>query len=298
MTTQKPLPFSDKPTLELRADAIDFVLVPIARGEAPFLEVDGHAGAEAVEIRTEGEVTRVSLAAPWLSLFDLPVRKLVLHVPEHVRARVESAAGRLQVERLAGCDLDLTTHAGSVTLSEVRGRIKVSVDSGAVRGERLGGTFDVRSAAGSVRLAIDALDEGTHRVRTSMGSVKVELAKGLSVRLETATTLGSVRTKYPSTPDAKAVLQLSAELGSVRVVEGDAVDDPRHGDWPDWQRTWRDVADAVASTFGAVREAVEHELTPPPPAPRHREEIRRVLELVQQGKLTPEDGERLISAMR
>jgi hypothetical protein len=157
-----------------------------------------------------------------------------------------------------------------------------------VRGEHLGGTFNVRSQAGSVRLSIDALDPGTHTVRTSMGAVKVELAKGLTVRVETLATLGAARSNYPSTPNADTVLRLEAELGSVKVREGGTPEDARHGDWPDWRRFWHDVVGSVAE-----------QLDTPPKAPKKVSdaELREVLDLVQQGKITAADAERLIRAM-
>jgi hypothetical protein len=180
-----------------------------------------------------------------------------------------------------------------MTLDDVRGRMKISVDSGSVKGEKLGGTFDIRSMAGSVKLGIVSLDAGDHIVRAAMGAVKVELAAGLLVRVETSATLGSARSNYPSTADAPAVLRLEAELGSVKVRQVDPSADERHGDWPDWRRTWQNVSQAVASTLAAV-----DELAPKPPRPEPTDEVRRVLELVQEGALSVPDAERLLRAMR
>ncbi|MCC6337945.1 MAG: DUF4097 family beta strand repeat protein [Myxococcales bacterium] len=298
------LPLSEKPTLEISASTIDVELVPLKSGELPFIDVHGPRLSEGtVELKPDGEVTRVSLGSPWRDGFEWNFpQKLVFHVPPHVRARVASDAGRLHVEELAGCDLEVTSHAGAVTLDRVRGRLKVRVDSGAVKGAHVGGTLDIRSAAGAVKLGIDALDAGTHQIRTTMGSVKVDLAAGLQVELATSTTLGSVRSRYPNTPGAPVVLQLEAELGAVKVNEVDAVEDERHGDWPDWRRLWRDVAGAVVTTMGREVKQVTTDVPSPAGAkqeasPASQEELRRVLELVQAGKLSTGDAERLIRAM-
>lgn len=296
MTTQTiPLEFSDTPVLDVEADAIRLEVSPIEGGATPRVEIDARSreGTSApVSVEKQGDTVRVRVKTSWV---DLPfagedvVKRIHLFVPPHVRAKLASSMGRIRVERLAGCDLDISASAGTVELDQVRGRLSVSVDSGTVSGAHLGGTFNVRSQAGSVRLSIDALDPGTHLVRTSMGAVKVELAKGLSVRVETSATLGSARSNYPSTPTAEAVLRLEAELGSVKVLEGGAAEDPRHGDWPDWRRLWRDVV-------GSVTEQLD-----PPAAPRRKPvsdaELREVLDLVQQGKLSAADAERLIRAM-
>jgi hypothetical protein len=288
-----PLPLSDRPTVVLNANALDLELLPLEPGEAPSLEVSGGREAlKGISIEREGDATRIELPGFW-SGFELPSR-LTLKVPQHVRARIANDAGRIRVEGLAGCDLDLVSQMGSITLEDVRGRLKLQVDSGSIKGDHLAGTFDVRSTAGSVKLRVDALDEGTHVVRTTMGSVKVELAKGQAVKIETRTSLGTTRTRYPSTEDAKRVLKLEADLGSVKVSEVDGVEDERHGDWPDWRRTWNDVASAVAATFNAPAGPV----APTPPKADVSAEVRKVLEMVSQGVVSVDDAERLIRAMR
>jgi hypothetical protein len=295
-TTQDsiPLELGESPVLDVEADAIRLEVLPVESGSQPRVEVDsrGHSNRRTspVTVDRSGEVVRVRIRTSWV---DLPfagedvIKRIRLFVPQHVRAKLSSSMGRVRVERLAGCDLDISTAAGAVELEEVRGRLSVSVDSGSVRGSHLGGTFNVRSQAGSVRLSIDALDAGTHLIRTSMGSVKVELARGLVVRVETSATLGSARSNYPSTPGAEAVLRLEAELGSVKVRESGSTEDPRHGDWPDWRRFWHDVVGSVAE-----------QIAPRPPRSKVTDaELREVLDLVQNGKISATDAERLIRAM-
>jgi len=298
-TTQTiPLEFGDTPVLDVEADAIRLEVGPVEAGGQPRVEVDARGGASprspvTVDKDADTGAVRVRVKTSWVDLpfaGDDVVKRLRLYVPQHVRAKLVSSMGRVRVERLAGCDLDISTSAGTVELDQVRGRLSVSGDSGSVRGEHLGGTFNVRSQAGSVRLSIDALDVGTHLVRTSMGAVKVELAKGLSVRVETSATLGSARSNYPSTPGAETVLRLEAELGSVKVREGGSAEDPLHGDWPDWRRFWHDVV-------GSVAKQMDPEPRPPPRKQVSDAELREVLDLVQQGKINAADAERLIRAM-
>lgn len=282
MTQVTPLPLSDKPSIELNTDALDLELIALQPGETPSLET---RGGRVVTARLDGEVTRIDVASSWSSFFELP-RRITLKVPAHVRARISNDAGRIDVTGLAGCDLELASHAGSLMLDNVRGRLVLSVASGTIKGAHLGGTLDVRSSAGAVRLQVDALDSGAHLVRTGMGSVKLELAKGIAVRIETSTTVGSARSTYPSTADAPAVLRLEADLGSVSVREGDHPEDPRHGDWPDWRRTWTDVVQEV------------RDVLVPPRARDNKQEVRRVLELLHDGKVSIDDAEQLLRAMR
>lgn len=110
--------------------------------------------------------------------------------------------------------------------------------------------------------------------------MKIDLVPGLDVRIESRTVMGSTRTRYPSRNDAPAVLKLEAELGAVKVREGSPYEDPRHSDWADWRKTWLaqpvQAAAAEASAGG---------------------DLRTILELVQQRKISPEEAERLIAAL-
>ena len=72
----------------------------------------------------------------------------------------------------------------------------LAADAGSVTGREVGGLFDVETQAGSVRLEILDLKPGEHRFRAAMGSVRLELASGLDVCVETRTALGSIRNAY------------------------------------------------------------------------------------------------------
>ncbi|MFZ5445705.1 MAG: hypothetical protein ACOZQL_37275 [Myxococcota bacterium] len=299
-----PLELGERPVLDVEVPAERIRVVALEPGGQPRVEVEGRReGVTPIEVRRDGE--RVVLrgatdAGAWPWPGASVVKRMTLVVPGHVRARIHQDFGQLLVERLAGCDLELAASAGTIELEQVRGRLKVVVDSGTVVGQGLGGTFDIVSQAGSVKLGIDALDAGEHRVRTAMGSVKLVLAPTVVVKLEPHTSLGSARLSHPSTPTAEAVMQLSADLGSIRVKTGGELEDVRHGDWPDWRRFWRDVAGralAVLDDDAVVAPRVI--VTPPPasPAPLDPEALRKVLELVEAGKLSAPDAERLIRAM-
>ena len=298
-----PLELSERPVLDVHVAAERIRVVPVEAGGQPRVEVEGgRSGIVPIELVREGDRLIISSsknpdAWPWPGAGS--VTRMTLVVPEHVRARIRQDFGQLFVERLAGCDLELSASAGTISLENVKGRLKIAVDSGTVSGEGLGGTFDVVSQAGSVKLSIDSLDPGEHRVRTAMGSVKLMLAPSVVVKMEAHTTLGSTRVSHPSTPNAEATLVLSADLGSIKVKTGHDVEDARHGDGPDWRRFWRDVAGkALAVAFDETPRAVV--VTPAPevkPQPVPEAELRKVLELVEQGKLTAPDAERLIRAM-
>jgi len=295
-----PLPFTAEPMLDLHSDATKVELLPVAPGDSPRIEIEGRGeidGHSPLKVELRGNVVFVRLDHEWVDRWPaiIEIKRLILHVPAHVKARVHCDMGKLRVHGLAGCDLDASVNAGKLELEEVRGRLKLVGSMGAIWGEKVGGTFDVRSDAGSVHLGIDALDDGEHHIRTAMGSVKVDLARGLEVKIETSTTLGSARSSYPSNPAAKAVLRLESQLGSVKVREAGEADDSRHGDWPDWRRWWAEAKEVITN----VPPSSDAAPTSPPAEGAEDKEtsMRRILEMVQNGKLTAVEAERLIRAM-
>jgi hypothetical protein len=216
------LPFGSQPALELRADATSVAIVPVSGDEAPHLEAIGR-GADRLDLRIDRVGDRVNVAIEpfrqftWWGGWDT---RLVVHVPPAVSARVETSAGSIDVRHLDGCDLDLKASAGRIDLDSVRGRLKLAADAGSIRGHDLAGRIWAETQAGSIRLEITGLEPGEHRVRASMGQVRVDLAQGLEVKVESRASMGSSRVSYPSYPNASAVLQLSTEMGAIRVGEG------------------------------------------------------------------------------
>src|SRR5262249_17369171 len=99
-------------------------------------------------------------------------------------------------------------------------RLKLAADAGSIRGHDVAGRIWAETQAGSIRLEITGLEPGEHRVRASMGQVRVDLAPGLEVRVESRASMGSSRVSYPSHQNASAWLRLSTEMGAIRVGEG------------------------------------------------------------------------------
>ena len=282
-----PLPFGSRPVLDFEVNAARIEVLPVEPHGQPRIEVK--RAFSALDIRSVGEKVFVRLAGN----FDEPEGTGVLegavmtlmrggyggeftvYLPQSVKARLSTSMGQARISGLKGCDLEASTNAGQLELDDCRGRFSLKAKAGQIIGKRLGGTFAVESGAGEALLDIVQLDDGLHTVRSTMGSVKIDLVPGLDVRIDSRTVMGSTRTKYPSNREAKAVLQLEADLGAVKVREGEPYEDPLHGDWPDWRKTWLTAAAEPAGPG----------------------ELRTILELVQQKKISAEEAERLIAAL-
>lgn len=284
------LPFGESPVLDFEASAAQLEVKPVKPGESPRLEYES---AIEPDVTVDGETVRVrQRTRGFWSALEAGGARAVLHVPPTLKARINADMGRLVVGNLAGCDLDISTSAGSLELTDVRGRLKLRANAGQIRGEGLGGTFWVDCGAGSARLGIVALDVGEHYVHSNMGSVRIDLAPGLDVRIDARTVMGSTRTKYPTNPKSSTVLKLEAELGSVKIGEGGAYEDPKHGDWADWRKLWQAAEAFVTAPIPPPAPAAPAAVREVPP-----DELKQILSMVEAGKINATEAARLIRAI-
>jgi len=280
--TRWELPFDQPAVLELRTEYGSLALLPIEAGQTPHLELS-RGTADSVEVRIDKSdgVVRVELgrAEPmgWFGNWEC---RATLYVPLDVRAALQTNAGSISVRNLEGCELGIKASAGKIDLVDVYGLMHLAADAGSITGRGLGGLFDVEAQAGSVRMEILDLRPGEHRFRATMGSVRLELGRGMDVCIETHSSLGSVRNSYPVRADAPARLVLSTEMGSVRVDEASSQRaTPRPRSSVDaWARTEASKADA-------------------PSPPREDPELTRILKMVEAGELSAKDADELLRAM-
>src|SRR5262249_55915528 len=136
--------------------------------------------------------------------------------------------------------------------------------------------------AGAVRLEIAHLDAGKHKVTTNIGATRIELARGMPVRVEARTTMGSARVSFPTVRDAAALLEVEAGPGAVQVRRSSRVGGPPG------------VGDGSAEPVGAgpfrTADVVESK-------PMSEEELAAVLEKVAKGELTPAAARELLRAL-
>jgi hypothetical protein len=244
-STTWALPFGQPAELELRANMIGITVAPAAPGEEPRIEAIGrNAGDLDVRIERDGSRVRVEIERQGSWFVGNWHAAVVLHVPPAITATIRTDAGSIEVHDLGPCDLDLETNAGSIRLQNVQGRLRLSADAGQIRGSGLRGGLEVETDAGQIRLSIDALDPGEHRVSTDVGEVRIDLAPGLDVEIDTRASVGSVWNDYPSRAGAPAVLRVSTDIGTVRVR---TAGDPAGTTGPaGWRGPWSDIGERFA----------------------------------------------------
>jgi SHOCT-like domain len=266
------LPFGETAVLELRAEFGNIALLPVEPGQQPRLELS-RGSNEDIEVFVEKveDAVRVALeprpAFKWFGSWEC---RAAVYVPRGVRASVQTNAGSVSVRNLDGCELGIKANAGKIDLVDVYGVFHLGADAGSINGRGLGGSFDVETHAGAVRLEILDLQPGEHRIQAAMGAVRVELARGMDLAIETHTSLGSIRNTYPVRSDAPTRLVLSTEMGNVRVDEASVM-----------RPTPRPTSTSNAQ----------------PHTEREDPELERILKMVEAGELSAKDADELLRAM-
>jgi hypothetical protein len=98
---------------------------------------------------------------------------------------------KLTVRMNPALALVATVQAGNVIVNGVHGHITGDVQAGNCRVVDFKGTLNLVVQAGNIS-ASGRLDSGVSKIRCEMGSVKVNLEKGSSVRITAHTTMGKV----------------------------------------------------------------------------------------------------------
>lgn len=282
-STTWELPFGSPAELELHTEWGSLSLVPVETGQQPRLELTpGTSDNVAVHVEKHGETVRVALEPQrnfhWFGGWEC---RATLYVPRNVRAHLQTNAGSVNVRDLEGCELGIKANAGKIEVEHVYGVVHLAADAGSVRGRDVGGYLNVETQAGSVQLEISDLQPGEHRIRAAMGSVRVELARGQDVCIETHTSLGSVRNHYPSHQSAPARLILSTEMGSVRVREGRLRSTPRA---------------ATRAPHAPAAERPQPAKATPSEKPADPE-LERILKMVEAGELSAQEADELLQAL-
>lgn len=296
------LPFTGTPEIHLFADYQSIVVEPISEGETPHLEMKGGGKAPHVLIEREGNAVRVGIGhhsgIPFIDWIPWGAgSKMIVRVPPKIRGTFQTGAGTLRARDLNGCDVELATDAGTIRADRIRGKIRLRTAAGTIDGYDLAGSFDVETSAGTIDLCIGELDPGKHRVHTSAGTVRVDLSRDVAVHIEASSSFGGSRVSFPSDRNAAATLAVTSDAGTVRVRGSDKITPPPRvasafiadGASP-YRRTEvvTNVSTSIASSGGSYV-AVDENVA--------NEELERVLAMVADGTITPNDASEILRAL-
>lgn len=112
-------------------------------------------------------------------------------------------------------DLDIDTHNGGISVTDVRGRMRFEAMNGGVHLERLAGDVEGRTTNGGLRIELEGerwQGEGLD-VETFNGGVSVYVPEGYSAQFVTSTVNGGIDLDFPVTVRGRLGRRLDVALG-------------------------------------------------------------------------------------
>jgi hypothetical protein len=251
-----------------------------SEGETPGVYSVGHKSIPQLEVRRDGDrlVVEVQMAKGWLFRRKQGPTTVVRLAAGLETVRVNLSYGDLQIRDIACGTLKLDVGAGTITGYSTSGTVDAEVGAGKLSLNAHRGLAKCNTGTGDVLLDIAAIAPGDYAVDVGMGRAEVRLPAGEQVYVKTSSGIGRARNEYPGAPEtAPTRLRLNTGIGEV-IVKARAVgeEDVRPPVTAKPQRSSRGGA-----------------------APRRREsEELRVLQMLEQGRITSQDAADLIAALQ
>ncbi|MCC6269068.1 MAG: hypothetical protein IT300_15985 [Dehalococcoidia bacterium] len=254
-------------------------------GEAPGVVSIGNKSTPEVDVHRSGDrlVIEVRLTKGWLFRRRQGASTIIrLGEGSFEQVRIDNGYGETEVQGISAADLRVHVGAGTVQCLLTSGSLDVSVGAGKVSVLSHSGLARCDSGTGDVLMDIAELAAGEYKVDVGLGRAEVRLPAGGEVTIKASSGIGKSRVEYPSAPEPA--------MTSVRVTSG----------------IGECIVKARDAGAGAPSRSAAFTPQPKPQRPgraaaasRRREgEEMRVLQMLEQGKITPQDAADLIAALQ
>jgi hypothetical protein len=259
------------------------VVRPCGPEETPSVVAIGNKAPPTLEVKRDGDHLHIEikLQKGWLFRRRQGANTVVRLAPQELGTlRIDNGYGETEVNGVTAADLRVSVGAGSVQCIQTRGSLDINVGAGKIAVLAHAGLARADSGTGDVVLDVAEVVAGEYKVDVGLGRAEVRLPEGAEVHIRSSSGIGKTRVEFPSAAEgAASVLRLNSGIGEVVVRSRDATGAPAAGVRPAGQpRPQR-----------GSRQAAERRL--------ESEELR-VLQMLEQGKITPQDAADLIAALR
>ena len=270
----------------VRAVAIDQtagkVFVRFCReGETPGVVTWGNKTAPNLEVqRTDDKLAiEVKLSSGWLFRRRQGQTTLVRLSPGFEDLSVNIGAGEIEIREISCSTVELESGAGEIKAFATSGKLSANTGAGKINLQAHRGLAHCEAGAGDVLMDIAGVEPGEYRGSAGMGRVEVRLAPGHEVFIKASSGIGKSKIQYPNASDgARTRVKVESGIGEASVT------------------TRRPADDTVpAPSVGAKphregrAEAVRRR--------RETEELR-VLQMLEQGKISSQEAAELIAALQ
>jgi hypothetical protein len=252
-----------------------------AADESPGVVTSGAKSAPQLDVRREGDrlVIEIHLAKGWLFRRKQGATTIVRLPGEGLASlKVDAGYGDLDLRDISAGELHIGVGAGVVSTYGTRGTLEANVAAGKLSVHGHAGLARCDTGTGDVLLDIAEVVPGEYRVDVGLGRAEVRLPEGQQVHIRTSSGIGKSRIEYPGAgEDAPTRVRLSTGIGEAIVKT-------------------RDGAEPPARPAGSARP--QRSSRSAPPIRRREAEELRVLQMLEQGRITPQDAADLIAALQ
>jgi hypothetical protein len=250
-------------------------------GEEPSITTYGNKSAPQLEVTRDGGRVRIeiTLSTGWLFRRRQGATS-TLKLPQALKkVDIDLGYGEVQVRDVSSDIIKVNAGAGEIATYSLAGNLEADVGAGKIAVHDHRGV--VRSNAGTGDAMVDIAETvpGDYHLEVGMGRVELRLPPGEIVTIRASSGIGKKRIDYPQGPE-NAPIRIAVETGI-----GEAVVKARaQGKAPEQPRDF------------AIRPQRSGRSTPAPR--RHEAEELRVLEMLEQGKISSQEAAELIAALQ
>jgi hypothetical protein len=251
-------------------------------GGSPGVVATNNKGAPELEVRREGDrlIVEVHMSKGWLFRRKQGPTTVVRLWEGLSNVKVNLGYGEVHVRDVVCDTLRIDVGAGATTTFATVCNLRADVSAGklTVNGHR--GLASCHSGTGDVLLDIAEVAPGDYSVDVGMGRAEVRLPEGAEVNVKTSSGIGKARSEFPSAPDTAASrLKMNTGIGEVVVRAREHVAAPAGP-----SRPAPSAKPQRPSRPGTVR--------------RFEAEEMRVLQMLEQGRISSQDAADLIAALQ
>jgi hypothetical protein len=266
-------------TLHIDQTAGKAIVRPVLVGETPSVIVSANKTPPKVEVTRTGDRLEIAvkLQTGWL-FRRRQGATLIVRIPVLEEVRVHLGAGEIDLRDITAQSISLDTGAGEIKTMATSGALRADAGAGRINIQSHRGLCACDTGTGDVLMDIAELAEGDYRGNAGMGRVELRLPPGHEVNIRASTGIGKSRIEYPIAPDtAKTHVRIGTGIGeaSVRARRPDA------------------KQETPAGTAKPQREGRTD-------AARRRREAEelRVLQMLEQGRISSQEAAELIAALQ
>lgn len=287
---EQSLSFDGVRRLQIDQTAGKLTVRPCKEGELPGIVSSGNKAAPEISVTRDGDQLHieVKLTKGWIFRRRQGATTLIRIASDPLdQVKLDNGYGDTEVQGVTATDIRVNIGAGAFQGILTRGMLDVNVGAGKLAVLSHSGLARCDSGTGDVLLDLLEVAEGEYKVDVGLGRAEVRLPTGAQVFIKASSGIGKSRIEFPSAPDS-APIRLRVNSGI-----GECVVKPRE---PGAATMPSSTAPSPVAPAGQQRPQRSSRASRA--AGRREAEEMRVLQLLEQGKITPQDAADLIAALQ